>query len=164
MAGRPRTPDHMKVVKGTYKPSRDNAKRPKTPPAKAGEILPPRHLTAKGKRFFETLENHLRKMKVISAQDAVLLAMIAETFEQYEMCRAVLKKEGLTQKVVTKSGGVMVRVRPEQTIQNELRRQLMSMLMQCGLTPATRAKVNAAGEGEQGDLFGSWMQKVGGDL
>lgn len=157
MAGRPRTPEHMKVVKGTYKPSRDNASRPKTPPAKAGDIPVPKHLSAPAKRFFAALESHLRKMKVISEQDQVVLTMIAEAWEQYDQCRRAIKTEGLTQKVATKSGGVMVRMRPEIALMNELRRQMVSMLMQCGLTPATRAKVNAAGEGEQGDLFGSWL-------
>jgi phage terminase small subunit len=69
----------------------------------------------------------------------------------------------IIQKVTTKSGGTMVRVRPEIALWNELRRQLLAMMMQCGLTPATRAKVNAQGEGEQGDLFGNFL-KAGGVL
>jgi P27 family predicted phage terminase small subunit len=173
MAGRPRTPEHLKVIKGTHKPSRDNAKRPKTPPVRAEELVAPLGLSDEAKDFHTKLSKHLTSMKVLSAQDELLIDQMVETFDMMVSCKKSIEREKdvalekghryeLTQTVTTKTGGKMVRVRPEIALWNELRRQLLAMMMQCGLTPATRAKVNAQGEGEQTDLFGSWLIKAGG--
>jgi P27 family predicted phage terminase small subunit len=174
MAGRPRKPEHLKVIKGTHKPSRDNAKRPKTKPVRAEELTAPLGLTPEAVEWHAKITKHLTSMKVLSAQDELLIDQMVETFDMMVNCKKSIEREknvalesglrfDIIQKVTTKSGGTMVRVRPEIALWNELRRQLLAMMMQCGLTPATRAKVNAQGEGEQGDLFGNFL-KAGGVL
>lgn len=168
MAGRPRKPEHLKVVKGTHKPSRDNAKRPKTPPVRADELVAPLELSADAKKWYGEVVKHLTNMKVLSAQDVMFVDEMASVYDMMISCKRSLRRAkeeaemngetyDLIQKVATKSGGYMLRVRPEATLLNELRRQLHSMMMQCGLTPATRAKVNAQGEGEQMDMFGAYL-------
>lgn len=172
MAGRPRKPEHLKVVKGTHKPSRDNARRPKTKPVRAEELVAPLGLSAEAQAWHAKITKHLTSMKVLSAQDELLVDQMVETFDMMVNCKKSIENEqavaaetgqrySIIQKVVTKTGGTMVRVRPEITLMNELRRQLLAMMMQCGLTPATRAKVNAQGEGQQADLFEEFLVQGG---
>src|SRR5690348_6943267 len=90
-AGRPRKPDHLKVVAGTDQPSRmnPNAPRPsKVPPS------PPEYLTVRAAEWFLHVVAILEGMGLASSDHVDLLAMGAMTFDEVMDLTAVIEDTG----------------------------------------------------------------------
>ena len=155
--GRPRTPDHLKVAKGTYKPSRSNLDQPAALPGMP-EI--PAGLTGIAKRKFIELAKELVQMKVVTPHDRLVLEQISKEWALFKDLEKVIKKDGLfyhgtvTEKtettepngdtaVVTKVKITQNRLKahPALTARNQAWTNIMKGLQECGLTPSTRSKL-----------------------
>ena len=155
--GRPRTPDALKVAKGTFKPSRSNPDQPAVLPGMP-EI--PQGLTGLAKKKFIELSKELVQMKVVTPHDRLVLEQISKEWELFKQLEKVIKKDGLfyhatvTEKIeevmpdgesITKTKTKVthnrVRTHPALTARNQCWANIMKGLQECGLTPSTRSKL-----------------------
>jgi P27 family predicted phage terminase small subunit len=151
--GRPRTPDTLKKVKGTYKPSRSNPDQPKVMPGMP-EI--PSGLTGIAKKKFIELAHELVQMKVITPHDRHVLEQVAKEFALFKEMEKVIKKDGFfyhgtrtEQEFYDGEGAVKkvttlhskLRAHPALAARNQCWANIMKGLQECGLTPSTRSKL-----------------------
>ena len=135
MAGRKRTPDHLKLVKGTAQKCRMNDK---APPANTGTAQPPDWLSARAAEIFAQISATLLGMGIASPDDMHALALLSARLEEVEQLTAIIEDTGRTYI----SNG-LVKARPEVAMRAEAMRHAQSLLAEFGLTPSARSKVSA---------------------
>lgn len=135
-----RTPDHLKIIKGTARPDRMNAN---APASNIGTPEPPAWLSERASELFMQHVVILQGMGIASPDDQTALALLASRIEEIEICTAVIEDAGRTYSTTATSGDKLVRARPEVAMRNEAMRHAQSLLSEFGLTPATRSKVSA---------------------
>lgn len=145
MAGRKKTPDHLKLVKGTAQKCRLN---PETPAANAGTATAPVWLSERAAELFDQISATLLGMGIASPDDQHALALAASRLEEVEILTAVIEDAGRTYQ--TDTG--LWKARPEVGMRNEAMRHAQSLLAEFGLTPAARSKVSA-GKPAEGNPF-----------
>lgn len=143
---RKRTPDHLKVVRGTARPDRMN---PDAPAANLGTAEPPEWLSERATEIFAQLSATLHSMGIASPDDQAALAMLASRLEEIEICTAVIEDSGRTYSTTATSGDKLLRARPEVAMRNEAMRHAQSLLAEFGLSPASRSKVSVGKAAEQ---------------
>jgi P27 family predicted phage terminase small subunit len=155
--GRPRTPDPLKVAKGTFKPSRSNKEQPAVAPGMP-EI--PQGLTGVAKRKFIELAKELVQMKVVTPHDRLILEQISKEWALFKELEKVIKKDGLfyhgtvtekTEEILPDGESVIktkvkitqnrLKAHPALTARNQCWTNIMKGLQECGLTPSTRSKL-----------------------
>lgn len=136
MAGRKRTPDHLKLVKGTAQKCRMN---PNAPVPNAGTASAPNWLSERATEIFDQVSATLLGMGVASPDDMHALSLAASRIEEVEILTAVIEDAGRTYQ--TEAG--LWKARPEVAMRNEAMRHAQSLLAEFGLTPAARSKVSA---------------------
>ena len=141
-----RTPDHLKIIRGTARPDRMN---PDAPAANLGTAEPPEWLSERATEIFSQLSATLHGMGIASPDDQAALAMLASRLEEIEVCTAVIEDAGRTYTTTATSGDKLVRARPEVAMRNEAMRHAQSLLAEFGLSPASRSKVSAGKPAEQ---------------
>jgi P27 family predicted phage terminase small subunit len=141
MAGRKRTPDHLKIVAGTDRPDRMNPDAPK-PSATLPDA--PEWLSGRGAQIFEQLVAIIGPMGIGSSSDAAMLALAASRLEEVEICTAIIEDLGRTYTTTTQTGDTMHRSRPEVAQRSEAMRHAQSLLAEFGLSPAARSKVSVS--------------------
>lgn len=151
MAGRKKTPDHLKVVAGTDRPDRMNPDAPVP-----DEALPdaPEWLSTRGAELFDQLVNVITPMGIGSASDAAMLALAASRLEEVEICTAMIEDGGRTfvssieydddNRVVSQQ----IKGHPAVAQRSEAMRHAQSLLSEFGLSPAARSKVSATKKNE----------------
>jgi len=125
----------MKVIEGTDRPDRTNGAMPDFV---AGRPVAPKGLPKNVAARFDALVEKLEAMRVLTEQDGEIVLRLARRLVEIERCEAYLDKHGDT---YTLDSG-QIRTRPEVTIRNEAERAARSLLSECGLGPASRAKVS----------------------
>jgi P27 family predicted phage terminase small subunit len=138
--GRPRKPDHLKVVGGTAQPSRMNPNAPK--PSKALPT-PPEWLSVRGAEWFSKTVAILDGMGIASADHSDMLSLAATRYDEILDCTSVIEDLGRVFMTVSMSGSVVPKSRPEVAQRNEAMRHMQSLLSEFGLSPATVSKVSA---------------------
>lgn len=158
MPGRKRTPDHLKVVTGTFRPDR----KPQAPHMPLQHGLPdaPAWLSARASQIFEEVGAIILDMNLMTIGDGVMLAMLASRIEEVEACTAVIEDLGRSYAVKMKSGDTMFRARPEVAMRNDALRHAQSLLVEFGLSPAARAKVTPAGGDKGQNPFAALEQEI----
>lgn len=139
--GRPRKPDHLKIVAGTDQPSRMNRRMPIATKALPS---PPEYLTERAAEWFQRVLGILDRMGIASADYVDMLAIGAETFDEIRDCATVVEDCGRTYFVTTATCDRVPRPRPEVAMRNEAFRRLRVILNEFGLSPASVAKVSVA--------------------
>lgn len=140
MAGRKRIPDHLKLVKGTAQPSRMNPDAPIPSPDLAE---PPEWLSERGAEWFRRTLGILEGMGIASGDHVDMLSLAASRYDEVLECQAIIEDLGRTYTVVTISGSVGFKARPEVAMKNEAMRHLQSLLAEFGLSPSAVGKVSA---------------------
>lgn len=147
MAGRKRTPDHLKVVAGTDRPDRMNPDAPK-PSADLPDA--PEWLSPRGAVIFKQLVAILGPMGVGSSSDAAMLALAASRLEEVEICTAMIEDGGRTfvsNTTYDDDGRVVsqqIKGHPAVAQRSEAMRHAQSLLAEFGLSPAARSKVSVS--------------------
>jgi P27 family predicted phage terminase small subunit len=87
------------------------------------------------------LAKQLDHAGVLTEADQHALALTCTALAQHEAAAAVIAEHGHSYQVVTESGTVLHRVRPEVAIAADSWRRAMRGLSEFGLTPASRGRV-----------------------
>lgn len=157
MAGRKRTPDHLKLVKGTAQKCRMN---PDAPAANSGTASAPGWLSERAAEIFDQISGTLLGMGIASPDDQHALALAASRLEEIEILTAVIEDQGRTYISGGEKGpsgqieGGLWKARPEVGMRNEAMRHAQSLLAEFGLTPAARSKVSAGKPAENNPFAG----------
>ena len=139
MAGRRPTPTHLKVVKG------NPGKRalPKNEPKPKRSIpSPPAHLSDTGLVAWGRLTVLLDEMGVLTLADGFALERLCDTYCEILKFRTQLMAEGETYTVTTMNGETLHKAHPAQAMLSDADRRFKGYLIEFGLTPAARSKVN----------------------
>ncbi|EAA7555987.1 phage terminase small subunit P27 family [Salmonella enterica subsp. diarizonae] len=139
MAGRRPKPSQLKVVAGNPGKRKINDKEP----APAHEIpSPPSHLTDWGKVAWGKLTVLLDGMGVMTIADGLALERLCDIYADILQLRDTIAVEGRTYTVQT-DGGFLIKPHPAVAMLADADRRFKSYLVEFGLTPAARTKVNA---------------------
>ncbi|MGY2133642.1 phage terminase small subunit P27 family [Hymenobacter sp. HD11105] len=156
--GRPRKPTSLKKLAGTDQPCRTNEQEPVPDVALP---LPPAWLSPAAKEYWGEIGAVLLSMKLVTAAEGPALMLLTDALAEWVGARKVVLKSGRTYKAMTEHGFIM-RPRPEVAIASDAWKRAMRMLVEFGLTPASRSKVSAIGEKEGKDPFAQMMEDMKG--
>ncbi|QKJ47893.1 phage terminase small subunit P27 family [Proteus vulgaris] len=154
MAGLPKTPSHLQLVRGNPSKRPINKKEPKPP---KGVPPTPKHFTKQGKYWFKRIAEELDAMGVMSQMDAKALELLVEAYTEYRHHCDVLDEEGYTYKNNTESG-LMIKAHPSAAMKADAWKRIRAMLSEFGMTPASRAKVTMNTPAEE-DPFEAFLKK-----
>lgn len=147
MAGRRPKPSHLKVVTGNPGKRKLNDKAPRP----AREIPdPPAHLTDWGKVAWGKLTVLLDGMGVLTVADGLALERLCDIYADILQLRNTIAVEGRTYTVQT-DNGFLIKPHPAVAMLADADRRFKSYLVEFGLTPAARVKVNADGGEKEAD-------------
>ena len=135
-----RLPTEIKRQRGTLRDDRTNPNEPKSPLA----IPPvPTWLSEEGQKSFVELSTLLHDMSVLTQADEVSLTLLCDAYGDYKQAKEVINTLGPTQDVTSREGHTKSIQRPEVVIANQAFVRVFQLLKEFGLTPSSRAKVNA---------------------
>lgn len=101
-------------------------------------------LTETGKEAFNELCSILgfeTNIKVLAESDRMALGMLADVYSEWRVAREIVNELGQTMKKVTTNGEEVEVVRPQMAIAQDAWKRMKSMLVEFGLTPASRGNV-----------------------
>ena len=158
----PRTPSHLKVVRGTERKDRANPREPSLSVAPAN-VRPPAwlDLSPLARRAWHELVPLLRGMGVLTRADRIALALLCDALASYANAKSVVATEGSTYETASETGATMIRAHPVVAMGAESSRFAKTMLGEFGLTPAARSKVSRVGSGQK-DPLETWLEGTGG--
>ena len=135
-----RLPTEIKRQRGTLRDDRTNPNEPQSPLA----IPPvPTWLSEEGQKSFIELSTLLHDMSVLTQADEVSLTLLCDAYGDYKQAKEVINTLGPTQDVTSREGHTKSIQRPEVLIANQAFTRVFQLLKEFGLTPSSRAKVNA---------------------
>ena len=154
MSGPPKTPSHLRLVRGNPSKRPINKKAPK-PPSRVPPV--PKHFTKQGKYWFKRVGAALAAMGVMSSMDAKALELLIEAYTEYRQHCDTLDKSGYT--YTTKSeGGTLIKAHPVAAMKADAWKRIRAMLGEFGMTPAARSKVTINTPAEE-DPFEAFLKK-----
>jgi P27 family predicted phage terminase small subunit len=92
---------------------------------------------------FEFVAERLTNVGVVSEIDTFALQMFADAWEDYVAAREVIRRDGPTYTTTTNTGDTMFRPRPELAMMNNAWDRLKKIIPEFGMTPSSRAKIDA---------------------
>src|SRR5689334_9844588 len=134
MSSRP-IPTRIKLLRGNpgHRPLSS-----KDEPQLAAELPPcPRYLRGVARRLWDDVGKQLLRMRVITAADATALELLCGAYAEYFKASAVVRRRGATYKARTGTGFIERR-RPEVAIAADAWKRVRSMLLEFGISPASR--------------------------
>ena len=137
MAGRKSIPSILKLLRG------NPGKRPvnkQEPSPQAGVPDCPSWLTQKAKETWKQIAPILDGMRVLTKADRQALELLCDAYAEYRKARETILKRGLTYTSKT-SEGKIIRPLPEVSIAADASRRLRAMLLEFGLTPSSRSRI-----------------------
>ncbi len=93
MKGRKRLPRHLKLVKGTLQPCRENKREPQPPPSVPAPAI---ELGSRESYWFGIVVGRLQAMHIGSAVDSEMVMLLATRLAEIEECDALIKEHGRT--------------------------------------------------------------------
>jgi len=135
-----RLPTELKKQRGTLRKDRLNENEPKLP-----SIIPPipTWLSEDGQKAFSELSTLLHDMSVLTQADELALTLLCDAYSEYKRAKEVVNELGATMEVTSREGNTKSVIRPEVQIANQSFVRVFQLLKEFGLTPSSRAKVNA---------------------
>ncbi|EOC1424924.1 phage terminase small subunit P27 family [Cronobacter dublinensis] len=105
MSGPPKTPPHLRLVRGNPSKRQINKDEPQPP---AGVPPTPKHFDKQAKYWFKRMAEELDAVGVISQLDARALELLVEAYTEYRHHCDTLEIEGYTYRTETQTGGVLM--------------------------------------------------------
>jgi len=135
-----RLPTELKKQRGTLRKDRMNENEPKLP-----SVIPPipTWLSEDGQKAFSELSNLLHDMSVLTQADELALTLLCDAYSEYKKAKEIVNELGATMEVTSREGNSKSVIRPEVQIANQSFVRVFQLLKEFGLTPSSRAKVNA---------------------
>jgi P27 family predicted phage terminase small subunit len=158
MAGRRRKPTSAKVLAGTFRKDRANPGEPKPP---RGHVTAPDWLKGEARWAWEQLAGQLGDAgtRVLSQQDRHALGLLCDAYHEYRVARRQVEHDGMMVVRLTKAG--MVRVKhPLIQVYQDAWRRVRLMLVEFGLTPASRSKTSSR-PAEEADPLQELLKRSG---
>ena len=153
MAGRRPKPTALKQLQGTLRKDRTNANEPK--PEALGKGVP-KHLSKEARVYWRESFKLLTRVGILTETDADSLGLYCETKARWIHAKQKLAKDGL---VIIAQSGFPVQ-NPYLQILNKAHDQMLKILLEFGMTPAARTKVNATSKDEdESDPWDEFMKK-----
>ena len=153
MARRPKSAN-LKLVTGN--PGKRHKRKKRHPEPRHVIPSPPEHLSGRALVIWGSMVVILDRMQVLTEADGLALAQLCETASEVEELRAEIAKTGRIQRVKTTSGGYMKRHHPAVKMLQDADRRLKGWLLEFGLTPAARSRVEVRFEPE--DAMANYFQ------
>ncbi|CAI2424407.1 Phage terminase, small subunit [Serratia fonticola] len=150
MSGPPKTPTHLRLVRGNPSKRAINKNEPKPP---TGVPPTPKHFDKQGKYWFKRMAEELDALGVMSQLDARALELLVEAYTEYRHHCEVLDQEGYSYK--TDEG--LVKPHPQAAMKADVWKRMRGMLGEFGMTPSSRSKVNTTGP-DQVDPMAEFMK------
>ena len=133
-------PTEIKRQRGTLRKDRTNPYEPKLPVA----IPPtPTWLSEDGQKAFVELSTLLHDMSVLTNADELALTLLCDAYSEYKSAKQIVNSLGATVEIMSREGNSKPTIRPEVQIANQAFVRVFQLLKEFGLTPSSRAKVNA---------------------
>lgn len=138
MAGRRPTPTELKLVRG------NPGKRPinKNEPQPARRIpSAPVHLASEGQVAWGRLTVLLDRMGVLTEADGFALERLCDCYAEILTLRELIDAQGRTYETTSTQGESVLKANPAVAMLADVDRRFKSYLVEFGLTPAARSKV-----------------------
>lgn len=154
--GRKPQPTKLKLLKGTDRADRINEHEPKTEPVAI--MVAPAYLNNTAKSAFRELVKMVGSsgMNILAEVDKTALAMLCDQYSIYREARYALK-DGLTYESIGRNG-IQQKPVPEVGIMNGAWDRVGKMMVEFGLTPSSRSRVNEV-ERQEKDAFEEFMNQ-----
>ena len=136
MAGRKKTPTKLKVIKGTDQPCRMN---PDEAEPDLAIPTPPEHLSQEASVEWGRVSQELYQLGLLSRIDRAALAGYCQAYGRWVESERLLTQKGIM--VKTTNGNVIQS--PLVGIANKSLEMMHKFLIEFGMTPAARARVQA---------------------
>jgi len=133
-------PTEIKKQRGTLRKDRLNPNEPVL-----SSVLPPipSWLSEDGQKAFSELSTLLHDMSVLTQADEIALTLLCDAYSEYKKAKESVNKFGATIDIISREGNSKPTIRPEVQIANQSFVRIFQLLKEFGLTPSSRAKVNA---------------------
>lgn len=154
MAGRRPTPTTLKLVKGNPGKRALNKKEPK--PARSIPS-PPDHLTDDGKFAWGRLTVLLDRMGVLTEADAFALERLCDCYADILELRELVEQDGRTYETTSTQGEKVIKANPAVSMLADADRRFKGYLVEFGLTPAARSKVQIKDDDPEEDQFAEFF-------
>lgn len=139
MAGRRPIPTALKLVTGNPGKRALNKKEPK-PRSKTPTC--PAHLDVKAKAVWKKLCVLLKGMGVLTEADGLALERLCDCYADILACRELIERDGRTYTTIDQNANILIKNNPAANQLRAADAQFKSYLVEFGLTPAARSKVN----------------------
>lgn len=147
MSGPPKTPTHLRLVRGNPSKRPINKNEPQPP---KGVPPVPKHFDKQGKYWFKRMADELDAIGVMSQLDARALELLVEAYTEYRHHCDTLEREGYTYAVYSdeepdegKEREIrMIKAHPAAMMKADAWKRLRAMLAEFGMTPSSRSKVS----------------------
>lgn len=149
--GRRPKPTALKELAGNPGKRELNAREPR-PRARRPKM--PAHLSPEGQTEWRRITRELRGMNLLSSADADAVAMYADTYDRWVQASAALRMAGM---VVMTENGFPVQS-PYIGIINQCMRTMQRLLIEFGMTPAARSRIQAP-EAASDDPFDEFLRQ-----
>ncbi len=106
----------------------------------------PSWLPEEGKRYWSALHPLLERLKVVTEADETALIALCVTYARWREAQAFLQEHGTGYKTVSTAGNVVWKRFPQVQIFSDMGKQLQGWLIEFGLTPYPRSKVEMVTE------------------
>ena len=101
----------------------------------------PSFLKAKGKMMYERSVGHLHSMGLLSTVDDTSLELLAMAYQEWYSAELKLMKEGRIYETFAANGAKVLKPHPAAAQSSDAWRRIRMMLIEFGLTPASRSKL-----------------------
>lgn len=101
----------------------------------------PRFMSDRGAGAWKRIGGLLDSMGVLTHADQGALVLLCEAFADWFECVDVVRREGIVYETPTAAGSIVKRAHPAVAMRNDAHRRIQSLLIEFGLTPAARSKV-----------------------
>lgn len=117
----------------------------------------PSGLSADARSVWEELSSLLGAKRVVTKADGAALELLCVALARWRKLERFIAKRGRTYSSETVAGGKVIRPRPEVTMAAEAWREAQKMVIEFGLTPASRTKVKTVPE-RIGNKVKDWIE------
>lgn len=155
MSGPPKTPTHLRLVRGN--PSKRAINKNEPQPEK-GIPPTPKHFNKQERYWFQVLGERLEAMGVMTVLDGMALELLVGAYIEWRRHRDVIEQEGESYKTTSADGSMMIRPHPQVAMMADAWKRICRMQAEFGMTPASRSKVNV-NEAETIDPFAALLSK-----
>lgn len=138
MPGPAPKPTALKLLTGNAGKRAPSKREPKL---KAEKPRTPAHLNATAKHAHKGLCELLLSMGVLTVADGKGLELLCAAYAEWRGLAKIVKTEGYTYETTNGQGERMIKARPEVAMGSDAWKRVKSMIVEYGLTPSSRTRV-----------------------